>query len=116
MGKTRRRYFYDSTAFQVYWLEHTPIIMGIPAFYRWLVSKYPKIVTNTSNLSTPDGAVDNLYLDINGIIHNARPSSETPPNELEATIFQDVSKALDRLIALVNPRKLLYVSLLPPSC
>ena len=47
--------------------------MGVPAFYRWLVKKYPKIVVNASE-PRGDGnsnslEFDNLYLDMNGIIH-----------------------------------------------
>lgn len=52
--------------------------MGVPAFYRWLVDKYPKIVVNAIeqkddnyvSLPNPNGLeFDNLYLDMNGIIH-----------------------------------------------
>ncbi len=61
--------------------------MGVPAFFRWLTLRYPRIVidamnpkTNSStadpngidlNLDTdsPNPSVDNLYLDMNGIIH-----------------------------------------------
>lgn len=43
--------------------------MGVPSFYRWLVNKYPKIVSNASE-ERPNGLeFDNLYLDMNGIIH-----------------------------------------------
>lgn len=56
--------------------------MGVPALFRWLSAKYPKIVTpvieevqdenSKINLSgiNPNGLeFDNLYLDMNGIIH-----------------------------------------------
>ena len=52
--------------------------MGVPSFYRWLVDTYPKIVVNAiekaeeddGNLPNPNGReFDNLYLDMNGIIH-----------------------------------------------
>jgi 5'-3' exoribonuclease 2 len=53
--------------------------MGVPSFYRWLKEKYPNVVVkatedegeciNTS-LPNPNGIeFDNLYLDLNGIIH-----------------------------------------------
>lgn len=57
--------------------------MGVPALFRWLSAKYPKIIApvleqqtdvdgGNVNLSemNPNGIeFDNLYLDMNGIIH-----------------------------------------------
>ncbi|KAG5550408.1 hypothetical protein RHGRI_015384 [Rhododendron griersonianum] len=49
--------------------------MGVPSFYRWLVDKYPKIVVDAvegegESTTDPNGPeFDNLYLDMNGIIH-----------------------------------------------
>lgn len=46
--------------------------MGIPSFYRWLVSKYPKIVSEAVEDEKGGHALmefDNFYLDMNGIIH-----------------------------------------------
>jgi 5'-3' exoribonuclease 2 len=40
--------------------------MGVPSFYKWLINKYPKAVQET-NTSTVE--YDNLYLDMNSIIH-----------------------------------------------
>lgn len=56
--------------------------MGVPAFFRWLSNHYPRIVRSVNeeeagkdinfdfSSTNPNGfEVDNLYLDMNGIVH-----------------------------------------------
>jgi 5'-3' exoribonuclease 2 len=60
--------------------------MGVPAFFKWLTMRYPKVVMdaieevhtdfnindytrNNLNVNTSMPVIDNLYLDMNGIIH-----------------------------------------------
>ena len=42
--------------------------MGVPKFYRWISERYPKINQIVSD-STLLPEFDNLYLDMNGILH-----------------------------------------------
>jgi 5'-3' exoribonuclease 2 len=60
--------------------------MGVPAFFKWLTMRYPKVVMDAIeesiteyninnfmkdklNVDTAMPEIDNLYLDMNGIIH-----------------------------------------------
>jgi 5'-3' exonuclease len=72
-----RSLFYNSTQKRRRERERTQ--MGVPSFYRWMKDKYPNVMVkatedegeciNTS-LPNPNGIeFDNLYLDLNGIIH-----------------------------------------------
>lgn len=64
--------------------DYAPVIeklylMGVPALFRWLSAKYPKIITSVIEDQVEEGGLtglnpngiefDNLYLDMNGIIH-----------------------------------------------
>ena len=44
--------------------------MGVPKFYRWLSERYP-LINQAIDESTLLHECDNLYLDMNGSIHNA---------------------------------------------
>ena len=69
--------------------------MGVPAFYRWLAEKYPKIVGELLegrdkvvdghiiplDLTEPnpnDIEYDNLYIDMNGVIHPCSHPEDHP--------------------------------------
>ncbi|KAH0840109.1 exoribonuclease 2 [Lanmaoa asiatica] len=97
--------------------------MGVPALFRWLSKKYPKIVTSVreeDEIEVPDALgeliklpvdittpnpngveFDNLYLDMNGI----------PPPETEEEMMVEVFKYTNRVVNMVRPRKLLFMAI-----
>ncbi|KAK9170909.1 XRN 5'-3' exonuclease N-terminus family protein [Cryptosporidium meleagridis] len=99
--------------------------MGVPTFYRWLCNRYPLIVRelkdavdeetclNDLDLTEPNinGEFDCLYLDMNGIIHPCcNPSGGDKPKD-EAEMFTRVCDYIDRLYAMVKPRRLIYMAI-----
>ncbi|KAL2328421.1 hypothetical protein Fmac_021848 [Flemingia macrophylla] len=89
--------------------------MGVPAFYRWLVEKYPKVVQDVEpvmqNLSLN---FDNFYLDMNAIIHLCFHPDDHQNIPLPTTfedVFSNVFNYIDRLVESVRPGKLLYMAI-----
>ncbi|SOV22462.1 exoribonuclease, putative [Plasmodium sp. DRC-Itaito] len=122
--------------------------MGVPTFYRWLVTRYPKIakavyetrdsdvysrrtkydengeyfkvhdlndyVNNTDELHCSDninGYFDNMYLDMNGIIHLCSHSDNSKRAKSNEEIFLNVFLYVERLFDIVEPKKLLYMAI-----
>ncbi|EDO06179.1 XRN 5'-3' exonuclease N-terminus family protein [Babesia bovis T2Bo] len=105
--------------------------MGVPTFYRWLCSRYPRVVhdakddSNENNFDfsdlesyglallspNPNGEFDNLYIDMNGLIHPCcHPEGlEQPPSE--EVMFQCIFDYLDRLMYIIRPRKILFLAI-----
>eukprot|EP00801_Mesodinium_rubrum_P006585 Mrub_06593.p2 GENE.Mrub_06593~~Mrub_06593.p2 ORF type:complete len:189 (-),score=42.40 Mrub_06593:11-577(-) len=93
--------------------------MGVPAFFRYLTMRYPKILSKLSFNSSSDAAnlqsnnpqIDNLYIDMNGIIHPCCiPSNHYKPKS-EQEMFEIIGRQLDQLLDQLQPRKLLFISI-----
>ncbi|KAH9938476.1 XRN 5'-3' exonuclease N-terminus-domain-containing protein [Fomitopsis serialis] len=107
--------------------------MGVPALFRWLSKKYPKIilpVVEEDEVKVPDGdgnevavpvdmsrpnpnevEFDNLYLDMNGIVHPCTHPEGKPAPETEEEMMLEVFKYTERVVNMVRPRKLLFMAI-----
>ncbi|KAL7675089.1 hypothetical protein ACOME3_001359 [Neoechinorhynchus agilis] len=104
--------------------------MGVPAFFRWLSGKYQLILARADErykhnqpsdfdynrdvdltLPNPNNIeFDNLYLDMNGIIHPCFHPTNKPAPKSEEEIILAIYKYIDRLMAVIRPRRLLYMA------
>ncbi|PBK69817.1 putative 5-3 exonuclease [Armillaria solidipes] len=111
--------------------------MGVPALFRWLSKKYPKIVSEVAeddvtiqtgdpgdpeaesidipvNMADPNPngtEFDNLYLDMNGIVHPCTHPEGKPAPETEEDMMIEVFKYTERVVNMVRPRKLLFMAI-----
>ena len=101
--------------------------MGVPAFFRWLSTKYPKIIAPVledlpreidgetipadTTKANPNGEeFDNLYLDMNGIVHPCTHPEDGNAPKNEEEMMTAIFKYTDRVVNMVRPRKLLYLA------
>lgn len=102
--------------------------MGVPAFFRWLSRKYPSVVVTCTEekakvmerITVPVDATqpnpngvefDNLYLDMNGIIHPCcHPEDKAAPKD-EDEMMIAIFEYIDRIFNIVRPRRLLYMAI-----
>jgi len=84
---------------------------GVPKFFGWLSERYPLINHDvTSDVCMP--AIDNLYLDMNGIIHPCtHGNSEELVDLTQDEMFLKIFAFLDELVHVVKPQKTLFLAI-----
>ena len=102
--------------------------MGVPTFFKWICTRYPKVIKDAVEKScvhvdgrdvpvdyeepNPNGIeFDNLYLDMNGIIHPCCHPEDGLMPESEDVMYTNILNYTDRLIRILRPRKLLYIAI-----
>ena len=83
--------------------------MGIPKFYRWLSERYPLINQDLSHqVVIPE--FDNLYLDMNGIIHNCTHGNNPNTTLTEAEMFLGIFRYIENVFDLIRPQKVFMMA------
>jgi len=84
--------------------------MGVPKFYRWISERYPCLSEVVKEYQIPE--FDNLYLDMNGIIHTcSHPNDDNPHFRItEEKIFADIFHYLEVLFRMIQPKKLFFMA------
>eukprot|EP00960_Hanusia_phi_P053801 762462-Hanusia_phi.AAC.4 len=84
--------------------------MGIPKFFRWLSERYP-LINQDIKAGTVFPEFDNLYLDMNGIIHPCTHGNDGEVVRMsENDMFVAIGKFVDELMKVVRPQRLLFMA------
>lgn len=101
--------------------------MGVFSFFSWLSLRYPKILINAKETNEQNynyllananiqSEVDNLYFDMNQIIHRCcHPMDRPKPTSIDQ-MFNDIFDYVDKVIRIIQPNKLIYLAIdgVPP--
>ncbi|XP_045764517.1 5'-3' exoribonuclease 1 isoform X1 [Maniola jurtina] len=85
--------------------------MGVPKFFRYTSERYPCLNELVKQYQIPD--FDNMYLDMNGIIHNcSHPDDSNPHFRItEEKIFKDIFHYISILFQIIKPKKLFFMAI-----
>lgn len=87
-------------------------VVGVPKFFRWLSERYPAISQLIAENRIPE--FDNLYLDMNGIIHNCthnNADSATKARLTEDEMFIKIFNYIEHLFGKIKPQKLFFMAI-----
>ncbi|KAK3750242.1 hypothetical protein QZH41_017409 [Actinostola sp. cb2023] len=84
--------------------------MGVPKFYRWVSERYPCLSQVVQEHQIPE--FDNMYLDMNGIIHPcSHPNDDDPHFRItEEQIFRNIFHYIEILFQIIKPKKVFFMA------
>ncbi|GAB0088576.1 5'-3' exoribonuclease 1 [Sergentomyia squamirostris] len=85
--------------------------MGVPKFFRYVSERYPCLNELVRENQIPE--FDNLYLDMNGIIHNcSHPDDGNVHYRMtEEQMFKAIFHYIDVLFRIIQPQKLMFMAI-----
>ncbi|PBC30137.1 5'-3' exoribonuclease [Apis cerana cerana] len=85
--------------------------MGIPKFFRYINERYPCLTEKLKDYQIPE--FDNLYLDLNGIIHECSHPDDTDITFRisEEIIFKNIFRYIQVLFCMIQPQKLFFIAI-----
>uniref|UniRef100_A0A182NCW7 5'-3' exoribonuclease 1 n=1 Tax=Anopheles dirus TaxID=7168 RepID=A0A182NCW7_9DIPT len=84
--------------------------MGVPKFFRYMSERYPCLSELLRENQVPE--FDNLYLDMNGIIHNCSHPNDADVNFRisEEAIFEGIFHYVEYLFKMIRPQQLFFIA------
>jgi 5'-3' exoribonuclease 1 len=89
--------------------------MGIPKFFRWLTRRYPLVLQQVKT-DEDIAPVDNLYLDLNGIIHNCVHGNDPKRHERISRLddmeelWAAIMRSIDEIVHMIKPKKKIFLA------
>ncbi|KAJ1961183.1 exonuclease II Exo2, partial [Dispira parvispora] len=85
--------------------------MGIPKFFYWMSQRYSLCSQLLEEGQIPE--FDNMYLDMNGIIHNcSHPNDKGVHSSIpDHVLFQSIFNYVDILFKKIRPKKLIFMAI-----
>ncbi|KAJ1650416.1 exonuclease II Exo2 [Dispira simplex] len=85
--------------------------MGIPKFFYWMSQRYSLCSQLLEEGQIPE--FDNMYLDMNGIIHNcSHPNDKGVHSSIpDHVLFQSIFNYVDVLFKKIRPKKLIFMAI-----
>ncbi|AJR80395.1 Xrn1p [Saccharomyces cerevisiae YJM428] len=85
--------------------------MGIPKFFRYISERWPMILQLIEGTQIPE--FDNLYLDMNSILHNCTHGNDDDVTKrlTEEEVFAKICTYIDHLFQTIKPKKIFYMAI-----